>query len=132
MKPFRLPILCALAFVALFSLALWTPAWFIEPVVLAWTYGLTAITIATVITMIRAVAGRVRGSGVKHMALWIIATPTVIATVLLALITPLTNGAEDDFGALLLLFMVSLFGIVLCGLAALLILAALPRKAAPQ
>jgi hypothetical protein len=132
MKPFRLPILCALAFVALFSLALWDPAWFVQPAVLAWTYGLTAITAATVVTMIRAVAGRVRGSRGKGVAFWIIATPTVIATCLLAVLTPFTNGAEDDFGALLLLFMVSLFGVVCCGLTALLILAALPKKAALQ
>lgn len=132
MKSFRLPILCALAFIALFSLALWDPAWFVQPAVLAWTYGLTAITAATVVTMIRAAAGRVRGSSGKRIALWIIATPTVIATFLLALLTPLTNRAEDDFGVLLLFFMVSSFSVVCCGLAALLILAALPKKAALQ
>lgn len=128
-SPFWLPALCAIAFLALFALGMWAPPWFVPPVVLAWTYGLTALTTATVVTTIRAVAARVRGSRVKRIALWVIATPTVTATLLLALLTPFVNGAEDDFGALLLLLMVSLFGVAVCGLAILLILAALPARA---
>ena len=103
-----------MAFLALFSLGMWGLPWFAAPAVLAWAYGLTALTAATVVTTIRAVATRVRGSRVKRIALWVIATPTVTATLLLALLTPFVNGAEDDFGALLLLLMVSLFGVAVC------------------
>ena len=134
-SPFWLPALCAIAFLALFALGIWAPPWFVPPVVLAWTCGLAALTTATVLTTIRAVATRVRGSRVKRIALWVIAKPTVTTALLLALLTPFVNGAEEDFGALLLLSMVSLFGVAVCGLAILLILAALPAQtveAAPQ
>ena len=88
------------------------------------------LTIATAVTLIRAVSGRVRGSRIKRFVLWILATPTIIAAALLGLMGLLSAVfGQDEFGAMLLIMLV-LFGGVAGGMALLLILAAFPSKPA--
>ena len=90
---------------------------------------MAALAIATAVTLIKAVSGRVRGNRGKRIALWILTTPTIIAAALLGLMGLLSGVfGHDEFGALLLI-MLALFGVVSGGMAMLLILAALPSKA---
>lgn len=129
MKPFQVPLLCAAAFVSLASLFFW-----LEPdsavAFQLWTSGLTALTIATAVTLIWAVSGRVRASRARRVVLWLLAIPIVVAAALLGLMGLLTGAfGYDEFGAMFLI-MFALFGFVCGGMAMLLVLAALPSKAA--
>lgn len=130
MKPFHVPLLCAAAFVALFLMIFWAP---VEqsgaPAFQLWTSGLAALAIATAVTLIKAVSGRVRGNRGKRIALWILTTPTIIAAALLGLMRLLSGVfGHDEFGAMMLI-MLALFGVISGGMAMLLILAALPSRA---
>ena len=131
MKPFQVPLLCAIAFAALFSIIFWGPLKDVSTIALQlWIAGLTVLTIATAVTLIRAVSGRVRGSRIKRFVLWILATPTIIAAALLGLMGLLSAVfGQDEFGAMLLIMLV-LFGGVAGGMVTLLILAAFPSKPA--
>lgn len=76
-----------------------------------------------------AVSKRIRSSTLKRVALWIIAAPTTMAALLLVLVIVLTSlkGHDDDgFTALVI---ASSWGIVVCGLAAMLVIAFLPSRA---
>jgi len=78
------------------------------------------LTIATAVTLIRGVSGRVRGSRIKRFILWILATPTIIAAALLGLMGLLSAVfGQDEFGAMLLIMLV-LFGVVAGGMVLLL------------
>jgi hypothetical protein len=81
MKRFWLPLLCALALVAMSILGMSQAAWMDGTV---WGAGLTmlALVLAMVGSLIWAVANRVRGSLVKNILLWIIAVPTALSALL--------------------------------------------------
>jgi hypothetical protein len=129
MKRFWLPLLCALALVAMSILGL-SAAW-MDGTIWETALGLVmlALVLAMVGTMIWAVAERVRGSLVKNILLWIVAVPTVLAALSFVGLTIATVATPSSGGGDMGLVLIPLFLIVLGGLGILLILAALPKRA---
>ncbi len=129
MKRFWLPLLCALALVAMSILGL-SAAW-MDGTIWETALGLVmlALVLAMVGTMIWAVAERVRGSLVKNILLWIVAVPTVLGALSFVGLTIATVATPSSGGGDMGLVLIPLFLIVLGGLGILLILAALPKRA---
>lgn len=129
MKRFWLPLLCALALVAMSILGL-SAAW-MDGTIWETALGLVmlALVLAMVGTMIWAVAERARGSLVKNILLWIVAVPTVLAALSFVGLTIATIATPSSGGGDMGLVLIPLFLIVLGGLGILLILAALPKRA---
>lgn len=129
MKRFWLPLLCALALVAMSILGL-SAAW-MDGTIWETALGLVmlALVLAMVGTMIWAVAERARGSLVKNILLWIVAVPTVLAALSFVGLTIATVATPSSGGGDMGLVLIPLFLIVLGGLGILLILAALPKRA---
>lgn len=130
MEPFDLPLLCAALFAALFWCVAWGPEWLLLSLPgPAFAYGVSALLTTMVVSLIWAAAGRVRGSIIRRILHWIVAIPTVLADLLFVLLTVATVTAPENSEEMGLVI-VPLFGIVICGLAVLLLIAFFPSRAA--
>jgi hypothetical protein len=129
MEPFDLPLLCGALFVALLLCVVWGPEWLLLRVSdKAFAYGLSALLTTMVVSLIWAGAEQVRNSVIRRILHWIIAIPTLLADLFLVLlmVAPAQPGADDELG----LAMLPIFGIIAGGLAALLLIAFFPTRAA--
>lgn len=128
MKRFWFPLICALAFIALLVSGLWIGEVALSPIVVhLLVFTIVALLTATVVSLVWAVAGRTKGSLIKSIVLWIVAIPTVLAELLLALLVFASQRnpeGSDDF----VLVVIPILGIMGVGLVAMLFLAALPVK----
>ena len=129
MKRFWVPLLCALAFVALLVSGYWiaqhAPA--LGSLVM---YAIVGLQAGAVVSLAWAVAGRTRGSLIESILLWILAAPTILVSLVLALLMIAVMNkpqGNDD----VILVVIPALGIIGTGAAARLALAALPVKRPP-
>lgn len=128
MEPFDLPLLCGALFVALLLGVVWGPEWLLLRVSdKAFAYGLSVLLTTMVVSLIWAGAGRMRNSVIRRVLHWIIAIPTLLADlfIVLLMVAPAQPGADDELG----LVMLPIFGIIVGGLAVLLLIAFFPSRA---
>lgn len=129
MEPFDLPLLCGALFVALLLCVVWGPEWLLLRVAdKAFAYGLLALLTTMVVSLIWAGAGRLRNSVIRRVLHWIVAIPALLADPLIVVLMVASTepGAHDELG----LAMLPIFGIIIGGLAALLLIAFFPSRAA--
>ena len=128
MKRLWVPLLCALAFVALLVSGYWiaqhAPA--LGSLVM---YAIGGLQAGAVVSLAWAVAGRTRGSLIKSILLWSLAAPTILVSLyrVLLMIAVMNKPGNDD----IILVVIPALGIIGTGAAARLALAALPVKRPP-
>lgn len=91
------------------------------------TYAIVGLQAGAVVSLAWAVAGRTRGSLIKSILLWILAAPTILVSLVLALLMIAVMNkpqGNDD----VILVVIPALGVIGAGAAAMLVLAALPVK----